>query len=448
MTAAIVLTTAAPTPYRTFFHYLIPSVVGLLSISTASVVDGLLVARFIGPAGLSAINLLIPAITFYFGAGLMLAVGSSVRVGHLLAAGEARRAGALFGNALLLLGLFALLLIAAGILLREPLFDLLGAPAELRPLLRDYFDVLLPGVLPQLIALLFYYHLRGVGFPRRATAALALGALLNILLDWLFLSVLRQGIAAAAAATVAAQLLQCGLLWLLLWRLPHRLPWHLDLRRLGEVVRAAANGFAEFINEISVGLVLGALHWLLLREAGVDALAGFALVNYSLFVNCMIHCAIAEVVYTLISQHAGQGAWTRVYFRAGAQVTAVFATAYTAVLLLLGPSWIEAVFSAGAARHALEYLHWIWPAFFACGFNLVYAARFTGQQDAAAASAIALLRSLLLPLGLLALFAVSRAPVPLVVALPAAEWLTLAAAGLLALKRAQPAAPCAGLQQL
>jgi putative MATE family efflux protein len=415
---------------RTFLYYLIPSVVGLLSISTASVVDGLLVAHFLGPSSLAAVNVLIPVITFYFGVGLMLAVGVSVRAAFYLGQQREADASTIFSNCVLLTALFAVIMMAIATLLQEQLFAVLGAPREIFPLLRDYFPVLLLGWLPQLLAVVFYYCLRSLGYPRAATGALVAGALVNIMLDWIFLSVFRWGLASAAWATVAAQLIQCGALLLLFRCLPHRLFWRPRWRGWMNVVRAGANGFSELINEISVGVVLGVLHWLLLRHAGTDAMAGFALVNYSLFIHTMIGCAVAEVVYTLVSRNVGSGRYedAQVFFRLGLWVAVIVSGTYTFVLLMFGPAWIDYLFPSAAAHYSHQYLTWIWPAFIACACSLVLSAYFTGLQNARASASIALLRSLLLPLIFFLATGRGWIDLPPVAAIVFAEWITLGVA--------------------
>jgi Na+-driven multidrug efflux pump len=415
---------------RTFFHYLIPSVIGLLSLSTASVVDGLLVAHFLGPAALAAVNLLIPVLTFYFGVGLMLAVGASVRATFDLERQGHADASMIFSNTLLLVAVLAFSAMVAAYFLQSVLFSLLGAPPELHLLLRQYFQVLLLGWLPQLLAVTFYYFVRALGHPRAATGALICGAMVNIVLDGLFLGIFRWDLASAAWATVIAQTIQCLVLWTWFLRLPHGLRWRPRWRGLKIVGRASANGFSEFINEISAGVVLGVLHSQLLRQSGADALAGFSLVNYSLFIHLMIGCAIAEVVYTLVSRHTGRGDFVgaRSFFHAGLLSALSIAGMYTLVLLIFGPLWMRAIFPQAAGDYSHAYLLWIWPAFIACACNLVLGARFTGLQNARISLSIALLRSLFLPLALLVLVDWARLGVPAVAAIPAAEWMTLAMA--------------------
>ena len=61
-------------PLNIFMQYAIPSVLGMLAISSASIVDGFFVGNYVGASGLAAINMSIPIFSLLFGLGLMLAV--------------------------------------------------------------------------------------------------------------------------------------------------------------------------------------------------------------------------------------------------------------------------------------------------------------------------------------------------------------------------------------
>lgn len=67
-----------------FFQYTIPSVLGMLAISSASIVDGFFVGNYVGASGLAAINISLPIFSLLFGLSLMLAIGSSVVSGKLI----------------------------------------------------------------------------------------------------------------------------------------------------------------------------------------------------------------------------------------------------------------------------------------------------------------------------------------------------------------------------
>ena len=65
----------------TFFKYLIPSMLSLIAMTSASLVDGIFIGNYVGVTALGAVNLTIPVTALLFGFAMMLSVGGSVRAG-------------------------------------------------------------------------------------------------------------------------------------------------------------------------------------------------------------------------------------------------------------------------------------------------------------------------------------------------------------------------------
>lgn len=80
----------------TFLRYVGASTLGLLALTSAAVVDGLMVGKWLGADALAAVNLLIPLWILLFGSVLMLAIGASVVAGHYLGAGRRDAASRVF----------------------------------------------------------------------------------------------------------------------------------------------------------------------------------------------------------------------------------------------------------------------------------------------------------------------------------------------------------------
>lgn len=423
----------------TFFRFVGASVLGLLALSSAAIIDGVLVGKMLGAEALAAVNLLIPFFTVLFGVALMLAIGGSVEAGHQLGAGRTGAACAAFARSLVAVLVFAVLVMATGAAFTETLFDWLAVPETLRPLVAPYFYILLLGVPPQLMAVVLYYFLRIGGHPAAASRALMLGAGVNILLDVLLLAVFKLDLRAAAWATVAAQVTQCTLLMIGFYRAqtvltwPNGGIWPLHWRRLAG---NCLNGFSEFVNEVSAGLVLLALHWLLSRTHGVQGVAGFALINYSLLVNVMLACAVAEVVHVLVSQNRGAGRSKRALaFRRCGLWTVVCSGGVLYLLIHIGAEPVSRWFFADATRGAADYAQTFWPVvapvFLLTGCNMVFSAWFTGLQRPLFSALIAVSRSLVLPLTFIFLIVSSGFSLHFLWALPLAEAVTLLLAFLL-----------------
>jgi Na+-driven multidrug efflux pump len=71
-------------PLRVFFGYAIPTIVGMLAISSATIIDGLFVGNYVGAPALAAVNLSMPLLNIVFGVSFMFAIGGSVMAGKFL----------------------------------------------------------------------------------------------------------------------------------------------------------------------------------------------------------------------------------------------------------------------------------------------------------------------------------------------------------------------------
>ena len=91
---------AGPT-IPTFFYYVIPSMIGLLSLTTASLVDGIFVGNIVGSDALAAVSLLLPYLTFLIAISLMLAIGGAVTAGKYLGEGNTAAASGIMSKTLI-----------------------------------------------------------------------------------------------------------------------------------------------------------------------------------------------------------------------------------------------------------------------------------------------------------------------------------------------------------
>ena len=125
-----------------FFHYAIPSVFGMLAISSAVIVDGVFLGNFVGASALAAVNLSVPVISLLYAIVFMLAVGGSVMCGKHLGAGDTQQASSIFTKTLLsaLAGSVAVCL--PGLIFIEGLIKGLGANAILSSMVEDYLAII------------------------------------------------------------------------------------------------------------------------------------------------------------------------------------------------------------------------------------------------------------------------------------------------------------------
>ncbi|MCK0163391.1 MATE family efflux transporter [Marinobacter sp. S6332] len=413
-----------------FFRYALPSVAGLMALTTANIIDGIFIGNFAGAHALAALNLLIPWFTLMFGLALALAIGGTVRAGRYLGEGNTDAASAIFSKCLTATFILALAGAMIGLLFHEPIYRLLGASSAVFSLMSEYFLIIIWVMVLQLFSMVLYYFLRVDGFPGLATAALVLGAAGNIVLDALLVGYLDYGLRGAAIATGLAQLLQLAVLALYFHKPSRKLVFRLRQHNWREIAKAFANGASEWINEMSVGLVMLLINWLLMASQGLAGVAAFTVVNYLIFLSLMIFYGISDAMHVLISHNLGAGNTERIrqFMGCGATVNLTLALALVSIVWLFGNQivrlFLDPSTDPAIAQLADRFLTILWPLFLVNGMNVFLSVYLTATHHALPSAVVAFSRSLVLPALLLVAIARFAPDWPLLLALPLAEWLT------------------------
>ncbi len=413
----------------TFFYYAIPSMLGLIAISSASIVDGVFIGNWVGPEALAAVNLTIPYQAFMFSFLLMFSIGGTVRAGKYRGEKRFDDASSVFTKTVVVVTCFSLFISLAAWFHTGALGKALGANDELLPLVVEYLNILLLFMPVQLIGIAIYFFVRMDEQPVLASVALICGSVANIVLDWFFITCFEWELTGAAWATGLSQLLQSLILLFHFVSGKGRFKWLLLWEGWSEIPKGAINGFSEFINEVSGSLTHFMINWLLMIRIGVIGLAAFTVINYIIFFAFMIFYSLGDAIQILVSQNYGAQQFNRIRkFIIIALATSSTIAIMIMVLLALAPERLIGVFLSGDVSSTLslakKFAMLILPVFLFSGINFVASSYFTAIHKPLESGAIALSRGLIFPASLLALFGWVMTDIPLLAALPIAEIIT------------------------
>ncbi|MFT5332167.1 MAG: putative MATE family efflux protein [Halioglobus sp.] len=414
----------------TFFKYLLPSLVGLIAMTSASLVDGIFIGNYVGITALAAVNLIIPITTVLFGVGMMLSIGGSMRAGKYLGEGNLAAASAIFSKTLMFVAFYGVIVISLGLVFESQLFTGVGATQELFPVMGEYYRIIMPFLFAQLIVIVQYFFIRLDGFPNLAAAALAIGSVLNIALDYLFIPVYGWGLTGAAFATGLSQAVPMFVMLVYFLRPERKLQFKLRQSNWKEVLQAAYNGISEFINEISGAIIAFIFNWMLIQRAGVSGVAAITVVNYLLYIGFMTFFAISDTSQVMISQNFGARKAERI--RAFLKTASVIIALVSVILIALLTSSSEMLInlfvdednSIGTVAMANEFVTYVWPLFLFAGFNMLISGYLTAIHLPFESGLVALCRSLLFPAGFGVLLYYLLSDFRFVIALSIAEGLT------------------------
>lgn len=412
-----------------FYRFSIPSVIGMLAVASAGVIDGIFIGNYVGANALAAISLSSPLNALFFGLVLMLSVGSMVSAGKFLGADNRVAASAIFSKTIIAIVIISLVLTGLFLAFTPALVGLLGANEVLSPLTLSYVEIFLYFQPLFMTGFALSYFVRVAGKPNLAGAALLISAISNIVLDWLFISQFHWGIEGAAWATGISYALM--FFTLIPFFISGKSPFHFQLKQKqwSDLKHSALNGFSEFSNEISIGLTALLFNWVMITRLGSEGVAAFAVINYIVFVGLMVSYAIGEALQPIISTHLGAKSSHRIKQISTITVfhLLILAAAIVSTLLFI-PNTIIELFLEDRDYKTItitqSFITFFWPAFIFNGINIACSAYFTAMHKPIHSSVIAIFRSLLLPIICLLTLPIFWGDAGIFIAIPISEFLT------------------------
>ncbi|MDO4771647.1 MATE family efflux transporter [Porphyromonas sp.] len=193
----------APIP-KLLRSYAIPAVVATMVNSLYNIVDRMFIGHGVDSLAISGLAITFPILIFLQAFGLLIGVGAAARISILLGQKEPEKAENLLGNAFVLSILFSVSTIALCMIFLDPLLKSFGATDVTLPYAREYLRIALPGNIFANLCFAYNSVMRASGYPTKAMTTMIIGALINIVLDFVFIFIFDMGIRGAAAATVIA----------------------------------------------------------------------------------------------------------------------------------------------------------------------------------------------------------------------------------------------------
>ncbi len=387
---------------RLLLKFSVPAIVGMLVNALYNVVDRIFIGLGVGPLGIAGVTVGFPIMIVQMAFGMLIGMGATALISLRLGEKKKEEAERILGNALSLLVLVSLALAAAGLIWLRPLLTLFGASPAIMDQGREYLGVILAGSVFMGVGFGMNGFIRAEGNPRTAMLTMLIGAVLNTLLDPLFIFVFHLGVRGAAIATVISQAVSAA--WVLGYflrgrsLLKLRLP-NLRLRR--EIASGiVALGFAPFAMQLAAS-VLNAMLTRQLQHYGGDlaiaAMGIFFSLNMLIFMPVF---GINQGAQPLIGYNYGARRFDRVRQTlrlAVAGATAVMLAGFAAVELF--PSFLLRLFSRDSASLlaiGVPALRICMAALPIVGFQVVAASYFQAAGKARLSMLLMLSRQVLL----------------------------------------------------
>ncbi len=391
------------------FRMALPAIAAQLVNLLYNIVDRIYIGHIpgIGTDALAGVGVTTSIVILLSSFSSIVGGGGAPIASMALGQGDRERAGKILGNGFVLLVLFALVLSPLVYLFMEPILLLTGASENTLPYAEAYLSIYLLGTVFVNIATGLNPFINSQGRPGIAMWSVLLGAILNIVLDPLFIFAFDMGVKGAAIATVISQ--ATSAIWVLrfLTSSSATLPLEKRFMRLQKRVVAAvvALGVSPFImacTESLVGFVLNGS----LKHFGDIYVSALAIMQSAMQFASVPLVGFAQGFVPIVSYNYGHGNRDRVRECFKIVVTAMFSFNFVLILLMiLFPHVVASIFTNDATL--IDTVSHVMPLFLAgmiiFGLQRACQNMFVALGQAKISIFIALLRKviLLVPLALL-----------------------------------------------
>ena len=421
---------------RLFASLFFPTLLGMLFNMAFIFTDGIFVGHGIGDYGLAAINLIGPIMMLINGVGMMLGVGASVVGAIHLSRGNVKAALINVTQAFTSGISFSMLIGAGCYLFPDTVLNLLGADGALYPYAREYYMWFLPTCLLNMITEIGLFAIRLDGSPRFAMLSNIIPAVVNVVLDYLFIFPMRWGLMGASLATDIGGLVGTGMVVYYMFFKAKTLRFYpmkatvtsfrLALRNIGYMVKM---GFSGLVGELAVAVMMLTGNLMFKHYVGEDGVAAYSVSCYLFPLVYMIYSAVAVSAQPIISFNYGADKQRRVHhtLKFSLVVAIALGVGVSSLFYFFAPSVVSCFLSSEvpAYRLAAEGLPYYAMGFLPMAVNICVVGYLQGIERAGLSILFTFQRGILFLVAAFCLLPRFWGIHGLWLSVPAAEWANL-----------------------
>ena len=386
--------------YRKLLRFTIPSIIMMVFTSIYGVVDGFFVSNIVGKIPFAAVNFIMPLLMVLAVPGFMFGTGGSALIAKTMGEGNKQKANNLFSFFVFCTFVVGIVVSALSITFLPQIVRKLGAEGQMLEDCIIYGRIILASLPFFMLQLEFQTFFVTAERPKLGLCSTVIAGVTNIILDVLFMAVLRWGIVGAALATALSEFVG-GIVPVIYFSRKNT-----SLLRLQKfsfdgkaLLKACVNGSSELMSNISMSLV-GILYNLqLLKYAGENGIAAYGVLMYVNFV--FISMFIGYIVGTapVISYH--YGAENHSELKSLLRKSIVIISSFAVVMFILAQALANSIaqifvgYDKELMAMTLRGFRFFSFSFLFAGFAIFVSGFFTALNDGLTSAIISFLRTLI-----------------------------------------------------
>ncbi len=285
-------------------QFSVPAIISMLVNALYNIVDRFFVGQGVGSLGIAGITLCFPICLFIMAMSMMVGVGGNTLFAIRLGQKKYIQASIILNNSFSLLIIMAILAFTLGEVFMVPLLKLFGASEQTLPVASSYMRILLCGAVFQTIAPGMNHFIRSMGHPKTAMFREIVGAVTNIILDWIFIMKFHWGIEGAAWATILSQLVASSLITQFFVKkgTPIRIRWRHMKLKAAYVRKIYILGLPPSVMQICNSLMNAILAWSLTTYGNISVKATSSLSGGDMAISAfgIINSIVSIIILPLL----------------------------------------------------------------------------------------------------------------------------------------------------
>ncbi|MEL1136666.1 MATE family efflux transporter [Desulfitobacterium sp. THU1] len=335
---------------KLLWDFSMPAIVGMLVNALYNIISRIFVGRGVGSIAIAAVTVALPVMTLMMAITMLIGVGATALISIRMGEKKMDEVEKIAGNATALLVILPFLLSLVYFLFADPILMLFGSSPEVLPYAKEYVHVIMLGAIPGAIAFGVNNFIRAEGNPRFAMETQIIGAVINIICNYVYIFIFNWGIAGSAWAAVTGQTISA--IWVLSYFLLGRSKIKLKLSNFKIetpiVLKTLTIGFAPFAMQIANTIQQTILNQTLSRHGGDIALSAVGILMSVSMLLLMPIVGVSQGAQPIIGYNYGARNYDRVKEALKKAIIAGTAMAtFGYILLLLFAVPVVELFSKG-----------------------------------------------------------------------------------------------------
>lgn len=385
--------------YKKLIRFTLPTIAMMIFTSIYGVVDGFFISNYSGDLAFTSINIIIPAVMMVASIGFMFGTGGSAMVAKTLGEGDKKKANRYFSMIVFLEIILGIIFSVLGIMFLNPIAKLLGAKDYMMEYIIPYGTILFLGVPFFILQNSFQSFIVTAEKPKFGLVITLFAGCTNMILDFVFIYILKWGVLGAGLATALSQFV--GAVIPLIYFLSKNSSY-LRLTKpkfeLKPILKSCGNGSSEMVTNLSLSLVNILYNLQLLKYIGDNGVAAYGIIMYVGFIFIGIYLGYSIGISPIIGYHYGAGNKKELKSLLKKSVKMLlFISIILTVLAILSANFLASIF-VGYDKDLLDLttdaLRLYSVSYIILWFNIFASSFFTALNDGLTSAIISFLRTL------------------------------------------------------